>query len=413
MNDAINKQKAAAYDVIIAGGGMTGSFLACALGDSSLKVAVIERQTPPTAMSAAYDVRVSALTLASSTMLDALGAWHAVVDRRVAPVRAMQVWDAGGDGEIRFDAAEIGEQELAYIAENRVIVAALYERLQQHTNVHWVNGAIEHSVLDNDVLYATLDDGRSLRARLLVGADGADSAVRQQMNISRRALDLGQQAIVANVRTEQPHAGVAYQRFLATGPLAFLPLPDANAMSIVWSVDRSRADELLMLEDVAFASELTNAIEGRLGPVQMLTPRAAFPLALTHADSYIHERTALIGDAAHTVHPLAGQGVNLGFLDAACLAEVLRAAAEERRDIGARHVLRRYERWRKGDNLAMLAVTGGFRYLFGNDWPVVAQLRNAGLSGTNRFGLLKGSIIRRAAGLTGDLPQLARRRLAG
>jgi 2-octaprenylphenol hydroxylase len=408
MSRAGVSNAAAAYDVVIVGGGMVGAALACAFGGSALKVAVIERQTFSEIASGEYDLRVSALTLATRAMLEALGAWHGIERRRYAAVTAMQVWDAGGRGEVRFDAAEIGEPYLAFIVENNVIVAALHERVQAHTNVHWVSGAIADVKLGDDAQLA-LADGRELRARLVVAADGAASAVRERLNIPVRALDLRQQGIVATVRTARAHDDTAWQRFLPTGPLAFLPLPDPHTSSIVWSADQVRAEQLAALDDGAFVAALTDAFGDRLGAIESVGARAVFPLALAHAERYVTERVALIGDAAHTVHPLAGQGVNLGFLDAAALAEVVLAAVQERRDIGSRHVLRRYERWRKGDNLAMIAVTGGFKLLFGNAWPLLTGLRNAGLSATDRIAPLKGAIMRRACGLTGDLPELARR----
>ncbi|HEY8554384.1 MAG TPA: UbiH/UbiF/VisC/COQ6 family ubiquinone biosynthesis hydroxylase [Burkholderiales bacterium] len=397
------------YDVAIVGGGMVGGALACALGGSALKVALIEPNPPRTPAGEDFEQRVSALTLASQAFLENVGAWAGVLARRAAEVRAMRVWDAWG--EIHFDAAEIGEPYLAHIVENAVVVAALYERMQQHTNVHVVHDRVAGFALEEEAVTLALADGRRLRARLAVGADGADSAVRRALGIPVRRLDMRQLGIVATVRTEGVHRHTAWQRFLPTGPLAFLPLPDAHACSIVWSADRERADALLALDDAAFLAALAEAFGDRLGRLRSVGPRAAFPLALAHADSYVRQRAALVGDAAHVVHPLAGQGVNLGLLDAAALAEVLLEAVDARRDIGGLHVLRRYERRRKGDNLAMVAVTGGFRYLFGNDWPLLRSARGLGLSLTNRLGLVKWLIMRRASGLDGDLPRLARRGL--
>ena len=471
---ARRKQAAAAYDVVIVGGGMVGSLAACALGDSPLKVAVIEPRPTQEPRGAGYDLRVSALTLATKTMFESVGAWPGIVERRFAPVRAMRVWQrpspsldsrrgagdpsapvrrhghtlsasmnapphlshAGegtltptplpaGEGdfvrpepsaqardffhsELEFSAAEIGEPCLAYIVENSVIVAALRERLEQFTNVHIVDGAVTDFAFDQ-LAEIALSDNRRMSARLVVGADGAESAVRKRMETPVRKFDMNQVGIVATVRTERPHDDVARQVFLSTGPLAFLPLPEPHTCSIVWSADRARADALVALDDGKFVAELASAFGGRLGVIETVSARAAFPLALAHADRYVGHRTALIGDAAHTVHPLAGQGANLGFLDAATLAEVVLAAASERRDIGAEHVLRRYERWRKGDNLAMIAVTGGFKLLFGNDWPMVAGLRGAGFSVTDRIAPVKNLIMRRASGLIGDLPAIARR----
>lgn len=410
MNDA--HAPIPAYDVAIVGGGMVGAAAACALGGSSLKVALIERAKTQETPSEEYDSRVSALTLATQTMFEALGVWSGIVRRRYARVAAMQIWDAGGSGEIRFDAADIGEAYLAAIVENRVVVAALHERLHAHTNVHLIDGGLAELKIGEANAALALDDDRRLHARVVIAADGADSAVREQLSVRSRSLDMRQLGIVATVHTERAHEETARQKFLPTGPLAFLPLPDPHASSIVWSADTERAQALLALDDTAFTAALQDAFGDRLGAVRAVGARAAFPLTLAHAEAYVRERAALIGDAAHTVHPLAGQGVNLGFLDAAALAEVLLDAARERRDLGALHVLRRYERWRKGDNFAMLAVTGGFKYLFGNDWPALAGLRNLGLSVTNRIEPLKTEIIRRACGLTGDLPKIARREFA-
>jgi len=384
------------------------------LGGSNLKVAVVEPQPPPEAPGADYDVRVSALTLASHAVLEAIGAWPGIARRRFAPVAAMRVWEASGAatsaqfGEIHFDAAEIGEPCLAYIVENSLIGAALHERLQHYANLQWVGGAIAGLAL-GEAAEAELGDGRRLTARLIVAADGADSGIRRRLAIPVRRVDMRQQGIVATVRTERPHEDTAWQAFLPTGPLAFLPLPDPHACSIVWSADRARAEELLALDDAGFSAALAASFGARLGAIRAAGPRAAFPLALAHAGRYVSARVALVGDAAHTVHPLAGQGVNLGLLDAAALAEVLLAAVREGRDVGAPHVLRRYERWRKGDNLAMIAVTGGFKYLFGNNWPIVRELRGAGLALTNAMAPIKNLIMRRACGLVGDLPRLARR----
>ena len=399
----------ASYDVVIAGGGMVGAALACALGDSGLKVAVLDHKTLVSPPQTGYDLRVSAITLASVAMFKALGVWSEVAPC-AAPVRAMHIWDAGGSGKVDFDAAEIGEPCLAYIIENSVMQSAFIERLHHFTNVHYLC-PVEIAALDLTLEAATvtLQDGRTLRAKLLVGADGAQSRIRELAGIAVRRLPLDQKSIVANVAVEKPHQETARQRFLPTGPLAFLPLPEPHLCSIVWSAESKRADELMALDDAAFLGELQQASGDLLGQIQSIGPRAVFPLALAHAVSYVSERLALVGDAAHTVHPLAGQGVNLGYLDAATLAEVLLDAAGQKKDIGALPVLRRFERWRKGENMAMLAVTGGFKQLFSNNLPGVRELRNVGLNLTNAAAPIKNLIMRRASGLEGDLPKLARR----
>jgi 2-octaprenylphenol hydroxylase len=398
------------YDIVIVGGGMVGAALACALGNSALKVALLDRAPAAAPPEKDYDQRVSALTLASRALFENLGAWEGMARRRVSPVREMRVSSGAGSGAIHFNAAEIGEPALAYIVENSVIRTALIERLHQFTNVHHLCPVeiVDITLADNGAV-VTLKDGRSLQAKLLVGADGADSTVRRAAGIETQALNLYQKGIVATVTTEKPHEATARQVFLATGPLAFLPLDEPHTCSIVWSADTARADHLMELDDTAFMSELQHNFGEFLGKIQTISQRAAFPLALSHARTYTAPHLALVGDAAHTVHPLAGQGVNLGFLDAATLAEVLLDAAAKQKDIGAHAVLRRYERWRKGDNLAMVSITGGFKYLFGNDLPVVSQLRNLGLDLTNAATPIKNLIMRRASGLEGDLPKLARR----
>ncbi|GMQ90020.1 MAG: FAD-dependent 2-octaprenylphenol hydroxylase [Gammaproteobacteria bacterium] len=417
------------YDVVIVGGGMVGSLLACALGGSPLRVAVLERTAPAAAPKEGYDLRVSAITLASCAVFEALGAWPGMQRRRVSELRELRVWDAGGSGTIRFDSADIGEPRLGYIIENSVIVAALQERLQKFANVDYrcpaeiaeiVMARSHPSARKTDTRQAqasmdrvsvALNDAQTLNTRLLVGADGAHSLVRRALGIGTTGLDLHQQGIVATVATEKGHEHIAWQRFLPTGPLAFLPLHDPRVCSIVWSADTGRAEELLGLDDAAFLAQLHAAFGDRLGQIVSVSKRAAFPLALSHAKRYTAARAALIGDAAHTVHPLAGQGVNLGFMDAATLAEVILDAGTRMRDVGTLNVLRRYERWRKADNLAMLAVTGAFKYVFGNSWPAVSGLRNLALELTDKAAPVKNVILRRACGLDGDLPQLARRPL--
>lgn len=393
------------YDVVIAGGSMVGATLATALGDSGLQVAVIEPQVPEP-VSDKPDLRVSAITLASQTVFENLGVWDSMRRQRATPVERMQVWE--GQSELTYDSADIGEPCLNWIVENRVMVNALVSRLRQQSNIEFVNPAhLTNIEIETDRVRISLDNGRVLSARLLVGADGAESVVRRAAAIDWRRHDLGQSALVARIRTEHPHEHTAYQHFLPSGPLALLPLDDPHTVSMVWSADRPRARELAALDDSAFNHELQLAFGSLLGVLQVASPRVSFPLALGFADVYTRERIALIGDAAHTVHPLAGQGVNLGILDAVTLAEVLRAVTG--RDIGLHRLLRRYERARKGADLGMQLVTGGFRYLFGSEWLPAQALRRAGLSLTERLPLLKNIIMQQASGLAGDLPLLARR----
>lgn len=398
------------YDLIIAGGGMVGSALACALGQSDLKIALLEglpleRIRPGDNL----DARVSAISRASQRIFAAVGAWDGMTAWRVSPFREMRVWDATGSGQIHFDSATIGEPLLGWIIENRVIQYALLERARQLPTVDLLCPAALEAVqaLDNNCWRVQLNDERVFTTRLLVGADGAQSKVRQWANIDTGGWNYDQSAVVANVRSTAPHQQTAWQRFLPTGPLAFLPLHDGRC-SIVWANPPEQADALVALDDAAFADALTAAFDRRLGTIVDVGPRAAFPLRLQHAHAYVKPGIALIGDAAHVVHPLAGQGVNLGLLDAATLAEVLLDAITTGHDIGSLRVLRRYERWRKGDNLLMMAMMDGFKRLFGASLPPVQLLRNLGLSLTNATGPLKNLIACRAMGLEGDLPRLAR-----
>jgi 2-octaprenylphenol hydroxylase len=328
---------------------------------------------------------------------------------RVSPFRDMRVWDATGFGSIHFDSADLGEPLLGWIIENRVIQYALLERVQQFPAVELhCPAALETAhPLDEGGWWMRVNDGCEFTTRLLVGADGAQSRVRQLAGIETGGWGYDQHAVVANVRTAKPHQETAWQRFLPSGPLAFLPLHDGRC-SIVWSDTPERAAGLLMLNDNDFGEALAAAFEARLGAIVQVGPRAAFPLRVQHAHAYVKPGIALIGDAAHVIHPLAGQGVNLGLLDAATLAEVLLDAVAADRDIGSLKVLRRYERWRKGDNLLMLGIMDGFKRLFGSTLPPVRLLRNLGLNLTDAAGPLKNLIARRAMGLEGDLPRLAR-----
>ncbi len=397
------------YDVVIVGGGMVGAVLACALGDSVLRVALLE-ETPLERIQPDADIglRVSAITRASQRIFAAVGAWERMQAWRVSPFREMRVWDAAGSGQICFDSAALGEPLLGWIIENRVIQAALLERARQFSNIELLCPvAPALAGFYPEQAHLQLQDGRELYAQLLVGADGAESKVRHWAKVDVGGWGYGQRAVVAVVRTEESHRETAWQRFLPTGPLAFLPLHDGRC-SIVWSTTPAQAEQLLALDETSFALELAEAFEWRLGGITEVGPRGAFPLRLQHAHEYVKPRAALIGDAAHVAHPLAGQGVNLGLLDAAALAEVLLEAVKDGRDIGALKVLRRYERWRKGENLLMLGLLDGFKRLFGSSWPPLQWARNIGLNLTDAVEPLKNLLARRAMGLEGDLPKLAR-----
>lgn len=399
----------ARYDVIVVGGGMVGAAFACACLGKGLQIAVIEPREPQRTWPAGeVDLRVSALSRASQRILSRLGAWERILALGASPYREMVVWEGLGQGSIHFDSASLGEPDLGHIVENRVTQLALWERLEQVPGVDLIcPGVCAELSLGVEAAILTLADGRRLGARLVVAADGRDSWVRQHLGIATSGWDYDQRAIVANVTPSDWHAETAWQRFLPTGPLAFLPLRDGRC-SIVWSVEQGRAEALMALAEQEFARELEDAFERRLGDIRAVGPRACVPLRLQHAKEYVRLRLALVGDAAHAVHPLAGQGVNLGLLDAAELAWALAQALSRGRDLGGLWALRRYERARRGENLAMLAAMDGFKRLFSNDSAPLAALRGWGLALTDRLTPIKDHLVAKALGLGDGLPPLAR-----
>lgn len=397
------------FDVLVVGGGLVGATLACALDGSPLRVAVLESDCPATEWpEGGFDLRVSALTRGSQRVFQSLQVWESMAGRGVTPYTAMRVWEDAGDGIIEFSADDIGEPDLGHIVENRVILAALYERILRSDNIRYLCPAEPRAMsLEEQGAAVALADGRRLTGRVVVGADGARSWVRGQAGITTTGWGYGQTALVATVETSLPHGFTAHQRFLPDGPVAFLPL-SGNYSSIVWTTTPDDAARLAALDTPAFLRELQVAFGDTLGEMIWCGERATFPLALMHADDYVRPRMALVGNAAHSIHPLAGQGLNLGICDAAALAQVLLEAVGERKDLGAYRVLRRYERWRKGDNVAVMAAMDGFKRLFGSRSAAIRRLRATGLNLVDGSGPFKQLLIRRAMGLTGDLPRLCR-----
>jgi 2-octaprenylphenol hydroxylase len=403
------------YDIVVVGGGAVGAaFAALAVRQARVpasRVIVIERERPPAWERAeAYDLRVVALSRASSRILAAAGAWETIVASRTSPYERMRIWHESmsphGDDALVFDAAELGEPNLGHIVESRLIQSALLAALEAG-GVEVMIGTVAALELSSQV--ATVEvGGRRIAARLVVGADGARSRVRELAGLGARSRDYRQHAIVANVEVARPHERTAWQRFLGHGTLAFLPLANGQC-SIVWSVGNERAEALRTLSVPEFERELTAALDGALGEVRLASGRVSIPLAATSAEHYVLERCALIGDAAHTVHPLAGQGVNLGFLDAASLADVLAEAQGEREDYGALRLLRRYERRRRPQNELMSAAMGGFNDLLAMGRGPVARVAQRGLALVNRMGPVKRLLAARAMGVSGDLPAAARR----
>lgn len=400
-------------DLIIVGAGMVGSALALALEHSGLEILVVDGSplgVRPFDAGSAFEPRVSALSAASQRILQRLDVWDGIAARRASPYQDMRVWDGSGTGSVHFAAASVHAEVLGHIVENRVVQDALLERLLDSQIGLLGNARVEQLRRSGDGWLLTLADGRELRAPLLVAADGANSAVRRLAGCATREWDYLHHAIVTSVRCESPHQATAWQRFTDDGPLAFLPLNrqgDEHWCSIVWSTVPAEAERLMALDDAAFCGALGKAFEQRLGAIETADPRLCIPLRQRHAKRYVESGLALIGDAAHSIHPLAGQGVNLGFLDAAVLAEVLLHALERGEQPGDIRVLSRYERRRMPHNLAMMAAMEGFERLFQADPLPIRWLRNSGLNWVDELPDAKALFVRRALGLVGDLPLLA------
>jgi 2-octaprenylphenol hydroxylase len=396
------------FDVIIVGGGIVGAALACALGREGVTVALLEATQLPAIDMREREPRVYAISRASERIFVALSVWDSLAETAHA-FQKMHVWDAGGSGEIDFDCATIGEPCLGHILEPRRIQSAVLDRVQALPAVSLFCPARFSDIrVADEQAQVVLEDGTKLSGSLVVGADGARSPVREWFAMPTRVHEYHQGSLVAAVHTAKHHGDTAWQRFLPGGPLAFLPLADGWS-SIVWTLPETEIDAVLALEQPDFHVALGEAFDHRLGDIVDSGPRQSWPLRRMHAEHYVRERVALVGDAAHAIHPLAGQGVNLGLLDAAALAEVILAARREDRDPGGMPVLRRYERWRRGDNLMMMSAMDAFNQLFSNNQPTLRWTRNLGLSMMNRANPAKDSLMRHAMGLAGDLPALARR----
>lgn len=413
---AENNIPATSVDVLIVGGGMAGGLLAALLAETDLSVVLVDAASEPEMPQGDAHVRVSAITEASFNMLNNAGAWPRLPAQRLAPYQSMDVWDADGNGRVTFDAASVQASELGWIVENDAITAALYLVCRER-NFDWrCNTRIESLVREScseegQGWRAMLTTGDSVVATLVVGADGARSMVRSYAGIAAAPKDSGHMAIVATVACELAHKACARQRFMETGPLAMLPLfGDQHQFSLVWSAPPERVEELMVLDLAAFSHALTQATEEVLGGCTVLGSRAAFPIQTLHASQYIGAGVALIGDAAHVVHPLAGQGINLGFLDAAVLAEEILAAREKGLGLAEISVLARYQRRRRGHNALMLNALNGIKTVFAQRDPGLRFLRNAGMRLVNRMPLAKSLFATEALGRNGDLPSSARSR---
>lgn len=394
------------YDIAVVGGGMVGASLALAASQKGFRVALLERAEPPVDWPpGSHDLRVSALTRASQYILMNLGAWERMQTLGVNAYDRMRVWDRKGLGEISFAAADVGEPDLGHIVENRVIVAALWEAIRAASGIDVLVGRELQALGEDRGL--RFSDGSELQAGLLVGADGARSRLRELAGVGLQGSDYGQHALVATVRAEQGNRATAWQRFMVNGPLALLPMED-DLFSIVWSTSPAEAAELSALGVAAFNQRLTEASQGCCGRLALLGERAVFPLRMQRASAYVRPGLALVGDAAHVIHPLAGQGVNLGLLDMGALIDVIEEARARGEAIGRFGVLRRYERARKGHNLAVQMAMDAFKHLFSNQNPALYLVRNLGLGLADRVPPLRRQFERVALGQGIELPSLGR-----
>lgn len=387
-------------DIFIVGGGMVGTAIAARLGGSGLRIAVLE-QSPPAAFDpdSAPDLRVSALSPASIRLLQDIGAWQHISAMRTAPYQRMQVWEQKREDGTLFDASEIGAANLGHIVENRIVQLGCTAALAQHDNIELICPDEISSLHTHDgISQLILKSGRSFTTRLLIGADGARSKVREAATIGLNSHEYPMHAFVATVAIQGGERDITWQRFTPEGPQSLLPLAGDYA-SLVWYRPAARVQQLQQLDDAALIAAFRAEFPDNLPDISAIVSRGSFPLIRRHAQDYVRNGIALAGDAAHTIHPLAGQGVNLGFQDVAALCEVLLAAQQQGEDIGSLPVLRRYQRRRQLANHAMQRLMDLFCYGFGNDIAPLRFARNLGLKLANRGGPLKKEVIRYALGL--------------
>ena len=397
-------------DVLISGGGMVGLTLGLACAQGGLKTLIADAAAPATVLAPQFDGRVSALAYASVRMLRALGVWEGLKDH-AQPIREILVTDgklasATSPFSLHFDSAEVGAEALGYIAENRHIRTALYDAVARAANLELLAPATAKSVTtENGGAVVTLADGSQVACALVIAAEGRESRLRAEMGINTIGWSYPQVGIVATVEHEKPHNGVAYEHFLPSGPFAILPLP-GNRSSLVWTETKAKAPALLALDEAGFNAELARRFGDHLGATKSAGPRWSYPLAFHIARDFVKPRFALAGDTAHGIHPIAGQGLNLGLKDAAALAEVLLDAARLGRDIGALDTLKRYERWRRFDSVVMGGTMDALNRLFSNDIAPIRHLRDLGLGIVDSIAPARKFFMRHAGGDVGKLPKL-------
>lgn len=395
-------------DIVIVGAGMVGAALACKLAQDNptLQIALIEAQPFQSSYTpTSFDARVVALTAASRQLLESIGVWSAIAGHRFCAYSKMDVWDGEGTGHIHFDCREVGEPALGYIVENSIIVECLLQKLQQ-TSIEFHCPAKVSAInlaTPKEPALVILESGVTLQTTLIIATDGAHSMVRQLANLETREWSYGHTAIICTVQTQRSHEHIARQVFTRHGPLAFLPLQtsggDTHYCSIVWSASTDYARTLLALNDEDFSHALAEAFEYRLGEITSLTTRHHFPLQQRHCKDYFKPGLVVAGDAAHTIHPLAGQGVNLGLQDVAALADEIQRATQRSIPLSDVSILKRYQRRRMGPNLAMMGAMEGFKQLFSQKELLLHWLRNEGINQIARLPFVKRRLIREAMGL--------------
>lgn len=398
------------YDCAVVGAGAVGATLALALAQQNHRVALVDGRPGPTeAPGSEHGEFVVSLNLASVALLANLGVWTPLQTGRLSPYTAMELWDAAGAGRTWFDSADIGEPVLGYFVEVAWLETVLHRALAEHPQVSLFWGYRAEALdVAADRVRLDVDGGEPVEARLAAAADGAKSHLRDLAGIDVDAYDYGQRALVCNFATVEPHGAVARQRFLPGGPVAMLPLADGRC-SLAWFRPEQEAERLVALDDASFCAELSAATEHRLGAVTAATRRRAYPIVRRHADRYVSDRVALVGDAAHTIHPQAGQGLNIGMLDVAALADAVGGSG----DPGLWRGLRRYARWRRGHNAAVMVAMDFFHFGFAQGGPARALARNLGMRFAHRSGPAKRWVTRAGCGLADDVPPLARPALVG
>lgn len=382
------------FDLIIVGGGLAGASLALALRDTRLRIALVEHQAPR--RPEGWDSRVYAISPANVMFLESIGAWRHLDPARIAPIRSMEIF-GDGSGRLSFSAFEAGVPALGSVLESSLMACEFWESAKRQANLTLFCPARSTGLdVTSEQAILRLDDGSVLSARLIVGADGRDSWVRESAGLVAQHFPYNEMGVVANFVAERPHGGTAYQWFRPDGVLAYLPLPD-NQVSMVWSAPDALASELSALPEAAFCARVAGAGANQLGRLRQITAPAAFPLRLMKVPETVASRIALIGDAAHGIHPLSGHGINLGFQDAQVLSALL-AQVQPWQDLGGLRLLKRYQRARREETVLMQSTTDGLRRLFRDEGASVGALRNAGLSLTNRLPFVKNVLVRYALG---------------